>query len=275
VVASTREGSMGIDVPGGRLAWDVVGEGPLVVCLPGIGDLRDRYAVFAARLSADFRVVSVDLRGQGSSDVGFSEYTPEAVGADLARVLEFFGEPAIVVSNSMTAASSVWAAAEKPALVAGLVLTGPFVREVELSWPMKAAFWAMFAGPWAGWAWATWQRTLAPTLPKDELDRRYAAIRASLAEPGRLDAVRGFLSSPKTACEQRIPEVCCPVRVVMGSKDPDFSSPAEEARAVADLLHGQVLLVDAGHYPAAEQPDEVAAYVAAFAREVGHASSRA
>ncbi|HYM84544.1 MAG TPA: alpha/beta hydrolase, partial [Candidatus Dormibacteraeota bacterium] len=26
--------------PGGRIAYDVAGEGPLVVCVPGMGDLR-------------------------------------------------------------------------------------------------------------------------------------------------------------------------------------------------------------------------------------------
>ncbi len=29
-----------LDVPGGRIAYDVTGEGPLVVCVPGMGDMR-------------------------------------------------------------------------------------------------------------------------------------------------------------------------------------------------------------------------------------------
>ena len=29
-----------LDVPGGRLAYDVTGHGPLVVCVPGMGGMR-------------------------------------------------------------------------------------------------------------------------------------------------------------------------------------------------------------------------------------------
>jgi pimeloyl-ACP methyl ester carboxylesterase len=51
----------------------------------------------------------------------------------------------------------------------------------------------------------------------------------------------------------------------MGSKDPDFADPAAEARTVADLLRGEVAMVEgAGHYPQAEMPAPTAQAILAF-----------
>ena len=41
----------------GRIAYDVQGSGPLVVCAPGMGDLRSVYRFFApALVAAGYRV---------------------------------------------------------------------------------------------------------------------------------------------------------------------------------------------------------------------------
>jgi pimeloyl-ACP methyl ester carboxylesterase len=51
----------------------------------------------------------------------------------------------------------------------------------------------------------------------------------------------------------------------MGSKDPDFSNPAQEARFIADAVGGTLVMVDgAGHYPHAEFPEVTAPLVVGF-----------
>ncbi len=63
--------------------------------------------------------------------------------------------------------------------------------------------------------------------------------------------------------------VSAPALVVMGERDPDFPSPAEEAAWIADRLRGRVLMVaDAGHYPPSQRPDVVAPEVVEFLRTV-------
>jgi pimeloyl-ACP methyl ester carboxylesterase len=66
-----------LDRSEGRVAFDVQGpEGaPLVVCLPGMGDLRQVFR-FNVRslLEAGLRVATMDLRGQGDSDTTFSRF---------------------------------------------------------------------------------------------------------------------------------------------------------------------------------------------------------
>ncbi len=69
--------------PEGRVAYDVRGEGPLVVCLPGMGDVRFSYRVLAAELAAGgCTVATMDLRGHGDSDTTFSRYDDVAAGED-------------------------------------------------------------------------------------------------------------------------------------------------------------------------------------------------
>jgi pimeloyl-ACP methyl ester carboxylesterase len=53
----------------------------------------------------------------------------------------------------------------------------------------------------------------------------------------------------------------------MGSRDPDFPAPADEAALIAGRLHGSVAMIDgAGHYPQTEYPAETAAAVRTFLR---------
>jgi alpha-beta hydrolase superfamily lysophospholipase len=55
--------------PEGRIGYDVGGEGPLVVLVPGMGDLRSAYRFLAPALRKEgFRVACTDLRGHGDSD---------------------------------------------------------------------------------------------------------------------------------------------------------------------------------------------------------------
>jgi pimeloyl-ACP methyl ester carboxylesterase len=62
-----------LDRPEGRLGYDVAGEGPLVVLVPGMGGLRAGYRFLAPALrDAGYRVACTDLRGHGDSDPTFA-----------------------------------------------------------------------------------------------------------------------------------------------------------------------------------------------------------
>jgi pimeloyl-ACP methyl ester carboxylesterase len=80
----------------GRIAYDLVGEGPLVICAPGMGDIRQtfRYLV-PALVAAGYRVATFDLRGHGDSDTTFTSYDDEAEASDIlwARQQAFLRPP--------------------------------------------------------------------------------------------------------------------------------------------------------------------------------------
>jgi pimeloyl-ACP methyl ester carboxylesterase len=255
----------------GRIAYDVTGSGPLVVAVPGMGDLRSAYRHLApALVDAGFRVATMDLRGHGDSDISFAAYDDPAAAADLMALIEELGGPALVIGNSMGAAAAVIAAAEKPELVSGLVLVGPFVRNVPAPAWQRLMFRTLMGGPWARLAWLSYYPTLFPTRKGDEdYTEHRAAIGAALARPGYGKAFRATTHVSHAPAEAALARVSTAVLVVMGSKDPDFPDQHAEAEMIADRLGGYAVLIpDAGHYPQSEFPELTSPAVLEFARSV-------
>jgi alpha-beta hydrolase superfamily lysophospholipase len=63
-----------LTLPDGRIAFDDQGQGPLILCVPAGGDLRSQYRFLTPQLvAAGYRVVTMDLRGQGESSVTWPE----------------------------------------------------------------------------------------------------------------------------------------------------------------------------------------------------------
>lgn len=251
--------------PEGRIGYDVRGTGPLVVCLPGMGDLRATYRLLAPALAdAGYRVATLDLRGHGDSDATFTAYDDEAAGSDaLALVEELGGGPAVLVGSSMGAGAAVWAAAERPDLVAGLVLSGPFVREVPISAVQRVALALALRRPWGPAAWAAYWGRLFPGRPPVDLAERRREVRASVGR--HWQAFRATTRTSHAAAEARLGDLRMPVLVVMGDRDPDFPDPRAEAETVATLTGGRLLVVpDAGHYPHVEYPETVTPEVLAL-----------
>lgn len=256
---------------GGRIAYDVRGEGPLVVCAPSLGDLRAEYRFLAPRLAdAGYRVATMDLRGHGESSTGWPEHTHAAVGGDiLALVRHLGGGPALLIGTSLSGGAAVWAAAEAPELVRGLVLIGPFVRSAMPVWQARLMFTPLFTGPWAIPAWMWYFRTLYATDRPADFDAYLDALRANLREPGRMAAVRAMITGSNSDTTRRLSRVQAPVLVVMGTKDRDFKDPAGEAQWIADQVRGEAHLIEgAGHYPHAEMPEQTAGAILAFAARV-------
>ena len=243
----------------GILAYDDTGSGPLVVCLPGMGDNRTTYRHLTPLLvAAGRRVVTMDLRGQGESSAVWPDYAPAALGADLLALLKHLGAgPATLVVNSYTGASAVWAAAEEPAAFSGIVLIAPFARVMPRPNAVMRLTMAALGRYRPLWL-AYWSSLFKSRKPADFAAAKKLLGR-QLAEPGRMAALRAMFAADVAPCEKRSAEVSVPARVVMGTRDPDFPDPAAEARLIAERIHGDVLMVDgAGHYPQAEYPAETA-----------------
>jgi pimeloyl-ACP methyl ester carboxylesterase len=264
--------------PQGRVAYETHGEtGPWAVCIPGMGDVRAQFRFLVEPLvAAGHRVVLMDLRGLGESDATFQEHSAAATGQDLVALLdELDARDAVVLGNSMAAASAVWAAAERPQRVGRLVLLGPFVRDVPLPFYMPPLMDVLFNGPWGRAAWLAYYKSLYPTQKPADMDAYVDTLRTNLGERGRMDVMRAQLHATKARAEARIPEVTQPVLVVMGDRDPDFKDPRAEADLVAGLLKGRVHMVaGAGHYPHVEFAQDTARAIAAFLQEAPHATGR-
>lgn len=257
-----------LETQGGRLAYDVAGDGPLVIASPGLGDLRTTYRFLApAVVAAGYRVATVDLRGHGESSVGWPAYGEDAVAADLLALIDHLGGPAVVVGNSYSGGAAVVAAATRPEAVRGLVLTGAFVRTVPQGVAGRLAGWLVSRSPVGRPIWGAYVPKLYPSGTPDDFATQVATLKANLAEPGRWAAVAATAGADHDTAEAALPRVSAPALVVMGTADPDFPDPAAEANLTAQQLGGpaQVHLVEgAGHYPHTERPDIVTPAVLEF-----------
>jgi pimeloyl-ACP methyl ester carboxylesterase len=263
-----------VERPEGRIAYDTVGTGPLVICVPGMGELRSVYRrTVPALAAAGYRAVAIDLRGHGDSDATFSSYDDVAAGGDILALIEHLGGPAVVVGNSMGAGAAAWAAAERPELVTGLVLVGAFVRNPPMNPLLALAFRAAMAGPWAPRVWASYLSKLYPGRRPDDFTEHTDAIVASMRRPGHARAFSRTTRTSHAPVEARLDDVATPVLVVMGDRDPDFTDAAGEGRWIAERLGGELLLVPgAGHYPHVEEPELVNPAIVEF---TGRVTSRA
>ena len=96
-----------LDVPGGRIAYDVTGSGPLVVLSPGMGVYRQAYRFLAPMLAqAGYRVASADLRGHGESSMGWASITRTDIAGDLAALIGQLGGPAVIAGHSISGGTS-------------------------------------------------------------------------------------------------------------------------------------------------------------------------
>jgi pimeloyl-ACP methyl ester carboxylesterase len=257
-----------LDRAEGRVAYEVQGTGPLVVCLHGMGDLRSVYRfTVPALVAAGYRVATMDLRGHGDSDDSFGAFDDVAAGTDAIALIEHLGDRALLVGNSMGAGAAVWVAAERPDLVAGLALMGPFVRNPAGNSLQTLMVRLAFVKPWGPGAWRTYYPRYYPGRPPADLTEHINRIRTSMKRGRHWRAFVRTTHTDHTPARDRLGRVKTPVLVVMGTKDLDWPDPSAEARFVAESLNGELMLVqDAGHYPMAEYPEVVNPALVAFAR---------
>nr|WP_233220140.1 alpha/beta fold hydrolase [Micromonospora sp. RP3T] len=176
---------------GGTIAYEVHGAGPLVVLAHGMGENRAAFRHLAPLLvAAGYRVASIDVRGHGDSSPHWPTYAPAEVGGDLLAVVrELDGGPATLVGSSSSGAGVVFAAADAPELVSGIVQISPFVSRPKPSPVMRALQAAVLRSPRL---FGMFHRTLFPCgRPADD-----AAYRKELVARlrGRMDAVRGVVA---------------------------------------------------------------------------------
>lgn len=253
---------------GGRIAFeDTGGNGPAILAIPGMGDLRSEYRLLRPALQqAGYRVITMDARGFGETSAQWSDYSARAVGRDAVALLKHLGVgPATILGNSFAAGSALWAAQDAPDQVNGVVLLGPIVRDLEATFVQKLSLKVGFAGPWRVGFWTMYWDTLFPTNKPSDHASVKAAITKNLKEAGRMDALMAMLSLSKADTAAILDKTVVPALVVMGTKDPDFADAVEEVRMLAGKLNAETMIVDgAGHYPHAEMADLVAPRVLAF-----------
>ena len=260
--------------PGGSIAFDLSGDGPLVVLVPGMGDLRVTYRFVAPALrEAGYRVACTDLRGHGDSDATFAAYGDTETAEDIAALIEHLGGPGVIVGNSMGAGAAALVAADHPELVAGLVLLAPFVRDPQSGVALRLLMRVAMAPPWAAMVWKAYLPKLYAGQRPADFDLYRQQVAASLRRRGYSAAFSRTTRTSHAVVETRLGDVDAPAVLVMGTLDPDFPEPKVEADWVAHALGAGadvVMVPEAGHYPQSQQPETTTDAIVRFLTSINH-----
>lgn len=264
------------DLPDGRLAYDDVGSGPLIVATPAMLDLRSELRFLVPRLvEAGFRVVAIDQRGLGETSGEWPAYGSTPMAHDLMALIRHLDAgPALIYGTSNGAAAGVYIAADAPELARGLVLAAPFVRDGKMSWVQRQLMNVMKVPFLTLPIYMSYFPKWEPKPPAD-FDEHAARLRANLKEPSRRKVIRAYMfQQSHREAELRLDRVLAPSLVIMGTGDVDWPDPAAEANWIVGKLGSELLMLDgAGHHPHVEYPDEIARAVAAFAERLPDAGS--
>ena len=275
-----------LDIGENRLAYDVTGNGPLVVLAHGMGDSRHSYRFMVPGLTAaGYRVANLDIRGCGDSSLGWDGYSRTDIAGDLVALIRHLGGgPAVIIGQSISGGAATIAAATAPELVVGVIELAPFTRaqSISLGGLVRVKRYrtgslrlmgTMLLGRLKSW---TKYLDLAMPVKPADWEGELSRIETTMSEPGRMKALQAMTKSSPADAGAQLPNVACPVLVIEGSLDPDWADPrAEGEKVVADLPQGLgelVVLDGVGHYPHTQAPDEVLALAMPFlARTLDHA----
>ncbi len=259
------------------IAYDVIGEGPLVVLAHGIGDSRHSYRFLVpALVTAGYRVANVDIRGCGDSSLGWDGYSRTDIAGDLVAVIRHLGGPAVIVGQSISGGAATIAAATAPEMITGLFELAPFTRKQSVAvgglvrvkryrvgYTRLALTVVLGSLP----NWKKYLDLAYPSKPAD-WDAELARIDGKLSEPGRMKALQAMCKASPSDADAQLTNVRCPVLIIEGTADPDWADArAEGEKIVSDLPQGlgQLAVIDgAGHYPHAQTPDDVLALALPF-----------
>jgi pimeloyl-ACP methyl ester carboxylesterase len=263
--------------PEGRIAYEVTDAtgtaAPLVICVPGMGELRQTYRILTPEfVEQGYRVATMDIRGHGDSDATFSAYDDLALATDVLALVDELGEPAFVVGNSMAAGAGVIAAADAPAKVRGLALLAPFVRDPDVGALQKLLFRVFLTKPWGPAGFMSYYPKWLPGTKPAGYEEHTSRVRENLRRPGHWKAFVQTTRTSHAPAEQRIAEVKAPAVVVMGDADIDWKDATAEAQWVGQQLHAEVVMVPGvGHYPQAQAPSATAAAIRGLVDSVANA----
>lgn len=196
-----------VEANGVRYYYEVRGEGPPMLLLHGGLGAGDMFTPLFPALTAKHQVITVDLQGHGRTALGDRPFGLEAMGADMAAVLDHLKiQKADVVGYSMGGGVAFQFAAQNPGRVNKLVLISAGYAS-DAFFPEMRAQQAMVSGQIAEQMKGT---------PMYDTYMRLAPRKEDF--PRLLDTVGAYMREDYDF-QAQIPRLTMPVMLVFGDAD--------------------------------------------------------
>lgn len=254
-------------VRGRELGYEDRGEGHALVLLHPFPFGSDLWADVTGPLARRFRVLAVDARGFGESELGGSPYSIAELADDLAALLEGLGIPrAAVLGMSMGGYTALAFAAKHAARLSALILadTRAAADSPETRGKREEALATIRARGPAAYLDGSLGRLVSPDAPAAL--HAFVRWRAETRADSLAAGVAALRDRPDRTAE--LLAIACPTLVVCGAQD--LISPPVEMRGVSAAIRRAryVELPGAGHLAHLEAPEAFTAAVSQFLSEV-------
>ncbi len=258
-------------------------DGPLIVCVHGLGGSALNWDLVAPHLTHECRVVALDLPGHGLTEAGHRSTSVHANQHVIHRFLtEVTGTPAILMGNSMGGLLAVVQATSAPRTTSGVVLIAPALPAAGfMVGDLRMVFeFAVLATPgigalivdlWTRLATAEQQVsrmlrvvTVDPTkLPREAYEAAIAQaeVRRQFRGTARhlVEAARSVvLMSQGRNYVKRLQALATPVLLIHGGSDRIVSARSAHAAASRRPEWTFHLMEDVGHVPQIQEPEATA-----------------
>lgn len=210
-----------------KLHHTITGSGPAVVFTHGWLNTGEVWAGTVDALDGAATALTWDLRGHGSSDAAAPGHYERADAlADLARMVDAVGRPAVLVGHSLGGYLALAHAIERPEDVAGLVLVaaGPGFRSMK------------------------------------SLEQWNASVEATAADADIPEGQERISMHVDSMVMDRLGEISVPVVSVCGERDKRFIASMDIFDKHLDVRE-RLIVPDAGHMVHAKKPLAVAGAV--------------
>lgn len=241
--------------------------GPPVVFAHALGtDLR-LWDTVLPLLPPGLRLIRLDLRGHGGSDVPDAPYAMGALIRDVESALDVLSvRDAVFVGLSLGGLIAQGLAVKRPDLIRALVLSN---TAAKIGTP---SVWAQrIAAVRQDGMHSVSEATLARWFPRPFRDGAEAAVWRQRLEATPVEGWIGAASAiAGTDLYTTTATLMLPTLVIAGSED--GSTPPDLVRETAELIRGHrfALLRRTGHLPPVDRPDAFAATLGTFLQEIGH-----
>lgn len=246
-------------------AFEIVGEGPRAVLIPGTFSDRRTWLKVVAALSRSFSCLLYDPRGTGETPDPGTPFTPDQLVDDLLAVMDAARfERAHLVGHSLGAAVALIAAARNPARIDRVVAVGPGLH--------VDAYIAAVLDSWEGLArsdvtdQALHMGLVLPAFGREALERLVPAVVDELnRHPIARQTILRYVDCDRAQDLRPFAgRVDAPLLVAAGRED-GLTGPVH-AQAVAAAIPGAALeLIDgSGHTPQIERPADLARLMLSF-----------
>jgi pimeloyl-ACP methyl ester carboxylesterase len=274
-------------------------DGPVIVCVHGLGGSAVNWTAIAPLLTSTCRVLAPDLAGHGLTQ-SLGRGTDVAANRALLHrfITSVTSGPVILMGNSMGGMISLLEAEAAPGAVAGLILVDPALPFVPARPdPFVAAMFAMYATPGLGGLMMSRRRDMTPEesvasllslccadpsrVPADVLAQHVEVARQRAAFPeGARDVTTAMRSVARTvgaargqAYRRAVGSVSCPVLLLHGERDRLVPRAVAVAAARAHPSWSLVLLPGVGHVPQLEAPADAARAITDWLGSAGRAAA--